>query len=183
MSNRRSLLLLAAGLSALLGLSGCTGGSDHAPAASSSSSTPDLSAIRAGLVALYAGDHPTDDDTADGGCVADALLTRTTPDELRDAGVLDAAYLPVSALPKLPRPLAESWVDAQLDCTDYLAASARAHAALSHGSLDAEAYAACLGAAISGPQLRAALVATLTGSWDGPEVARLSHAESRCARH
>lgn len=184
MRNRLAVLVLAGGLVAVLtGLAGCSGDAGNAPAASTTTSTPDSAAIRAGLVSLYAGDHPTASSTTDGGCVADALLAGTTPDELRDAGVLDAAYLPVRALPKLPAPLAERWVDAQLGCTDYVESSAHAHAALSHGSLDAEEYAACLRGAVTGPQLREALVATLTGDWDGSAVSRLSDAESSCAGH
>lgn len=142
---------------------------------------PDPQAIRSGLAALYAGDHATAADRRDGGCFAEQLVVRATPQELRDAGVLDDTWAVVTELPVLPEDLAGKWVDAQLACVDFVAESARAQAQVSHGTIDEEAYAACLRDLVPADRLRAALVETLTGAWDGADVTRLSEAQQTCA--
>lgn len=149
---------------------------DEAPGAA-----PDPEAIRAGLAALYAGDHATGQDRRDGACFAGQLVVRATPRQLRDAGVLDDTWRVVPELPVLPEPLAELWVDAQFACVDFVEQSARAQAQVSHGNVDEEVYAACLRDLVSPDRLHAAVVETLTGAWDGPEVTRLSRAQATCA--
>lgn len=144
-------------------------------------STPDPATIRAGLAALYAGDHATAADRRDGDCFAAQLVVRATPQQLRDAGVLDDSWRVVRELPVLPEPLAERWVDAQFACVDFVEQSARAQAQVSHGAVDEEVYAACLRDLVSQDRLRAAVVETLTGAWDGPDVTRLSRAQATCA--
>ena len=143
---------------------------------------PDPARVRAGLAALYAGDHADAADRADGACFARELTSRTTPERLREAGVLDASYDVVDELPVLPRHTAEAWAAAQLACADFVEAAARAQERISHGAVDPERYAACLRAALDDEELREALVATLTGDVDGPDVRRLTRAQARCAR-
>lgn len=142
----------------------------------------DGKAVEAGLAALFAGDHASQEDSRAGACFASELLDRSTPEELREAGVLDASYDVVTELPTLEKLLAGKWVDAQFACTDFIQESARAQAQISHGSIDREKYVACLTGALTSDQLRAAVVATLTGSFDDPEVTRLSKAQLTCAR-
>lgn len=142
---------------------------------------PDRDAIRQGLVDVVARAHPGPGDAAEGTCFATTLMGQTTPAQLRDAGVLDASYRVVPHLPKLPQGLAETWARAQLRCTDFVARSAQAQAELSHGAIDPEAYAACLHAALTEDQLRAAVVDTLTGDWEGADLGRFSAAQGDCA--
>ena len=73
------------------------------------------------------------------------------------------------------------WVEAQFACTDYIEQSTRALVAQSKGKLDPEAYAACLREAITDEELREAVVASLTGSWEAPEVNKLADAQGRCS--
>lgn len=186
---RTSALLLT--LPALL-LVATTGCADGGPAGGSRSGStgdaagpaagPDPDAIRSGLASLVTDGHATSAATADGTCFADALLDRTSPQELRDAGVLDPSYAVVGKVPQLPEALAQAWVTAQFACTDFVEQSARAQAAISHGRVDADAYAACLHGALPAAELRAAVVDTLTGTWDGPALGRFSAAQAACSR-
>ncbi len=158
---------------------GCSGGGS---ADKEALSPADTDAIRAGLSELVAGDHASARETADATCFAEALLERMTPAELRGAGVLDASYDVVAELPKLSRADAGTWVDAQFSCTDFVEQSARAQEQLSHGKIDRGTYTQCLRVALTEDQLRAAVVDTLTGAWDGPDLARFSAAQADCQR-
>lgn len=160
---------------ALLALAGCTS-EEPTPAEKG-----DPVAIRAGLASLFAGDHPGAEETAAGTCFAEELVSRTGTERLREAGVLDASYDVVDALPTLPEDLAGDWVDAQFACTDFVEESTRAQVKVTKGRLDAEAYAACLRAALTEDELRAAVVDSLTGDWSGADLARLGEAQTDCA--
>ena len=163
-------------------VAGCTGEEATTP-------PPDVDedAVRTGLAQLYAGDHAEDAedagdaDTDAADCFARGLVEATTPDQLREAGLLDASYAVVDQVPPLPQDAAEAWVDAQLACVDFVEESARAQVAASKGAIDPATYATCLRAAITEDQLRAALVQALTGDLSGPAVARLSDAQVSCA--
>jgi hypothetical protein len=175
-TRRASFLLVV--LALLLPATACSGDGSS----TGGGATPDPARVRAGLTALYAGDHASAADRADGACFARELTSRTTPERLREAGVLDASYDVVDELPVLPRDTAESWAAAQLACADFVEAAARAQERISHGAVDPGRYAACLRHALDDEALRAALVATLTGDLDGPAVRRLTLAQARCAR-
>ena len=155
---------------------------EESPPPARTTATPELAEIRLGLGALFAGDHPGDQETADGTCFAKELTDRVDPDELRAAGLLDPSYEVVPTLPNLPTAMARAWVDAQFACTDFVDASTRAQVKVTKGRIDPKAYAACLRRELPGDAQRAAVEATLTGSFDAPEVARLSAAQSDCAR-
>jgi hypothetical protein len=176
---KRSAAVAAALLTALVvaGASACdgdgSGGSDGAE--------PDRDAIRAGLAAVVARPEPVAGDADEDTCFANTLMGQTTPEQLRDAGVLDASYRVVEHLPKLPEDLAETWAGAQLRCTDFVERSAQAQEEISHGGLDPEAYADCLRGALSEDELRAAMVDTLTGDWGGADLDRFSAAQGDCA--
>ncbi|MGZ4496826.1 MAG: hypothetical protein ACXVWZ_05035 [Nocardioides sp.] len=174
---RRALALLAVLLLGLAG--GCSG---HHDTPDGPQPTPDRAAIGTGLARLFAGDHPSAADTADGECFARQLAARVTPDQLRAAGVLDASYAVVDAVPVLDQRVGEAWVQAQLACVDVVEASARAAVQLSHGAVDPGRYAACLRAAVDPDAIHAALLAGLTGHLDGPEVQRLADAQAACSR-
>ena len=165
-----ALLLVLAGL---VGLAACSGDDD-------SGSDPDRATVDRGLAELYAGDHPTEDDTAAGTCFAEHLEDVST-DTLRDAGVVDASGAVVADLPQLDKDLANAWVDAQLACTDFVEASTRAQEKVTKGAIDDQAYAECLADALTDDQVRAALVATVSGSFDDPAVDRLARAQDTCA--
>ena len=161
---------------------GCSG-PDADPSRSRGHQTPpDADAIRSGLAALFAGDHPTSQGTRDGACFAEALMESTTPDDLQEAGVLDASYTVVPEQPPLPRGLAEVWAAAQFECTDFVSESARAQVSISHGKVDGRAYADCLRDTLTEDEIRAAVVESLTGAFDGVAVGRFSRAQDRCAR-
>jgi hypothetical protein len=142
---------------------------------------PDADAIRTELADVVARAEPGPGDAEEGACFATTLLEQTTPDQLRDAGVLDASYHVAKDLPKLPEALAETWVDAQFRCTDFVARSAQAQEKISHGNVEPDAYAACLRDTLTDGQLRAAVVDTLTGDWDGADLDRFSTAQGDCA--
>ncbi|WP_372729907.1 hypothetical protein [Nocardioides sp.] len=170
---------------ALLLLGGCSSGETGETGEGSSDTggaTASTTAIRAGLVELVVGARATRAERADARCFADALLARTTPDQLRSAGVLDASYDVVDELPILSRDDAGTWVDAQFSCADFVDQSARAQEQLSHGAIDRARYAQCLREALTTEQLRAAVVDTLSGAWDGPALARFSAAQADCQR-
>lgn len=154
------------------------------PAACSSQDEPpadyDAAAVRAGLAALFAGDHPEAEDAEAGACFAEAFTGATTPAELREAGLLDERYAVVADLPTLTPEVAKTWVDAQFSCTDFVAESTRAQIKATKGRLDPDAYAACLRGLMSDDDLRAAVLESLTGQWDGEHVSRLGAAQSDC---
>ena len=141
----------------------------------------DATAIRAGLAAVFAGDHPEDRDTDNGECFAAELTGLMSNDELRDAGILDASYDVVSPIPTLSQAAAEAWADAQFACTDFVAESTRAQVAVTKGRIDTEAYAACLRASLTDEQQRGAVVESLTGDWQGPSLGAVGRAQSECA--
>lgn len=134
----------------------------------------------AGLSGLYAGDHAQPSERENGECFAEALLDRTDADALREGGVVDETGEVVAELPVLERPLAVAWAGAQLECVDFVAESARAQSARSKGAVDEAAYADCLRAAITADEIEEALVASLTGEWESPAVARLADAQAGC---
>ena len=171
---RPTLLLVAFAL--LLG--GCT--SDEAEP--SGGPTPDPSEIRAGLAALFAGDHPGTRETTEGQCFAEKLTKAVSLQELRSAGVLDASYDVVSEPPPLPAAVAAQWADAQLACSDFVEASTRAQVKVTHGDLDGKAYAACLRARMTPARIRTAVVSSLMGNFDDAAVAVLSEAQTACAQ-
>jgi len=144
--------------------------------------TPDQAEIRSGLAALFAGDHPGARETTEGDCFAERLTRAVSTQELRSAGVLDASYDVVTEPPPLPADVAGEWADAQLACTDFVEASTRAQVKVTKGDLDQQAYAACLRRQLTGDDIRAALTASLSGDFDDPDVARLSAAQSACAK-
>lgn len=169
-------LLLA--LVAPLAGSACSGGGDGDNDAGTSAAQ--LSTVRSGLATLFAGDHAAERDVAAGNCFAERLTDEVSLAQLREAGVLDASSAVVAELPVLPEEVAAPWARAQLACTDFAEESARAQVAATKGGADTAAYAACLRAALSDEALEAALVETLTGTWDGPAVARLTDAQASC---
>lgn len=177
---RTCALLLA---SLVLLATGCSGPDADPSTSPGDRASPDARAIRTGLAGLFAGDHPSARDIRDGACFAGALMDRTTPEDLRDAGVLDASYAVQDEQPPLPRELAEVWASAQFECTDFVAESARAQVAISHGKVDGQAYAACLRDALTDEEIRAAVVESLIGAFDGAAVDRFSRTQGECARN
>lgn len=162
----------------LLVLTGCSGEprtdpDDDRPA--------DPAQIRDGLAALYAGDHPGPRETADGDCFARALTESTSPDQLRDDGVLDGSYDVVPELPVLSEEMAQAWADAQFACTDFVEESTRAQVNATEGRIDTEVYDACLRAELTEGELRAAVVDSLTGHWSGAALGKLGRAQTECA--
>lgn len=137
--------------------------------------------VRAGLAALYAGDHAQDADAEDGACFASELADRVSLAQLREAGLVTASDEVATVVPRLPEGLAATWVDAQFACVDFVEESARAQVAASKGAIDAEAYAACLRDEITEDQLKAAVTQALTGDLTGPDISRLSDAQLTCA--
>jgi hypothetical protein len=170
-------ILLLAGLVLLLG--GCQ--SEEAEPADGP--TPDPAKIRAALAALFAGDHPGTRETTEGACFAEKLTQAVSPQELRSAGVLDASYDVVTEPPPpLPAAVAGEWADAQLTCSDFVEASTRAQAKVTHGDLDGKAYATCLRARMTPARIRTAVVSSLMGDFDDAAVADLSAAQTACAQ-
>jgi len=164
------LLLAVAPFAALAACSGDDGGG----------SGPDRAKVDDGLAALYAGDHPSEDDSAAGACFAEQLGDVSTQ-TLRDAGIVDDTGAVVADLPPLDEDLADIWVDAQLECTDFVEASTRAQEKVTKGAIDDRAYAACLAEALTDEQVHDALVATVSGSFDDPAVDRLAQAQDVCS--
>ena len=165
----RAALLVAALL-----LAGC---SDDDPGGGSS----DRAAVEEQLAALYAGDHAAASDTEAAACFAGELVDRAGLDRLRDAGIVTGSGEVASELPAFDEETARLWVAAQFACTDYVEESTRAMEAQSKGRLDADRYAACLRDALGPEQLQDAVVASLTGAWDAPEVTELADAQAGCS--
>jgi hypothetical protein len=168
----RTLVCLVPGL--LLAASACTG--DELPDEASAAVTRD------GLAAMFAGDHPGDDDTETSRCFAEELTARISADQLRDAGVVDGEGYVVAELPPLPADVAASWADAQFACADFVEQSTRAQVKITRGRIDAEEYAACLRRELTEDDMRAATTSSLTGDWDSPALAALADAQPQCAR-
>jgi hypothetical protein len=175
-------VLLATTLVALLA-AGCSGGADDPdPAPTSPGAGVDEAALRDGLVGLWVGDDATPDDTATGECFADALLAGSTPDQLREAGILDPSYAVVAELPFLDEAGAALWVDAQFTCTDLVEESTRAQVAATKGKVDRTAYEACLRDALTEDQLRDAAERSVMGDLGGEPVAAFSQAQLTCVQ-
>ena len=166
---RASTLLLTALL-----LVGC---SDDEPKRNDASTE----AVEDGIADLYAGDHATEEDSEVGACFASELVDRAGIDGLRDAGIVTDSGDVASELPGFSQETARLWVEAQFACTDYIEESTRALVTQSNGKIDPEAYAACLRDAITDDELREAVVASLTGAWETPEVNRLADAQASCS--
>lgn len=141
--------------------------------------------VRDQLAELYlgdVGDERTDEQLAEADCFAGALLERLDTGALGDAGVIGDDGAVVRVLPVLDVPTAEAWVAAQGECGDFVEVSTRAVVTQSKGKADPTVYAACLREGLDADALEAALVATLTGHFDAPEVAVLSRAQAACSR-
>ena len=166
---------------ATLALGACSGddGPAPAPAPAASPSAPVDHTTQ--LAALFAGNDPEPLDLEQGRCFARALQEGLDEQALVDGGIVDENGDVVDTLPAFDETTATAWVDAQLGCVDYVEASTRALLTQTRGDLDAEAYAACLRAALTDDAVRAALVQTLTGGFDSPEVAALADAQATCA--
>jgi len=143
---------------------------------------PDRAVVEQGLADLYAGDHATEQDAESGACFAEELLDRADVGLLQDAGIITSSGDVAAELPAFDATTAKLWVDAQFACVDYVEESTRALLAQTKGKLQQEKYADCLREALTDDQLRAAVEATLTGSWDAPEVTELANAQADCRR-
>jgi len=180
----RALTSLVVAAAAALGLAGCSGDGDPAPEPASSASVAAETAravSTADLAALFTGSSTDELDRRQGACFARALQRRLDFFELEAGGIVDSRGSVVEVLPVFDEATAEAWVDAQLACVDYVEASTRALLTQTRGGLDAEAYAVCLRDALTDEVVRAALVQTLSGGFDSPEVAALADAQASCA--
>ena len=142
---------------------------------------PATAEVLAGLADLYAGSDPSPGELAESGCFAEALVGRLGVDGLREAGIVEDNGEVTAAAPMLDVDTAGAWVEAQGSCVDFVEVSARALSVQTKGRLDRAAYTACFGETITGDEVHAALVATLTGRFGSPEVAVLTDAQSACA--
>ncbi len=174
-SRGRALLVALACWPVLVGCSGESSPKDEAAG-------PDADAVRAELVALFAGDHPGKDSTEAGECFADELLDEVTPAQLREGGVLDAEFDVNREVTALDRTVAEAWTDAQLACTDFVAESTKAQDDLTNGKLDASKYAACLDGRLDEETIRTATIAALMADWSDAALEDLSVAQSVCSK-
>ena len=171
--------LLALCLPVVVLASGCTDERTEPPPPPADTSETQL---RDGLSALWTGDNPTTEDTAAADCFAREFLDRPTIDQLRTTGIITEAEAVVTALPILDPELAGIWVDAQFACVSYIEGSTRAVSAQSRGTLNEEAYAACLREDLTDDQIRTALVSGLSGNPDAAALDVLSQAQAECAR-
>lgn len=160
------------------GLSGCT---DERAGPPPPPADTNAQQIRAGLAALWTGDNPTTEDTTAADCFARQLLSRTGTEQLRQTGLIDADGAVVTALPVLDEQLAGDWVGAQFECVDFVEETTRAVAAQSRGAVDQDVFAACLEENLSAEQIRAALVAGLSGDPDATALDVLTQIQSDCA--
>lgn len=179
---RPAALALAASVLAVL--AGCsTGGSgEESTTGSGGDDATRVAEVRADLAALFAGDHPDARQTATGECFAEELTSTTSLDALQAAGVLDSSYDVVADLPRLREDVAEAWAEAQFACTDFVEESTRAQQAATKGRILDEPYAACLRDELTPEQMRAAVVDSLTGNWQGVDLMRLGRAQSECQK-
>ena len=159
-------------------LSGCSSSEDAPPAPRPPADEP---ALAEGLAAMYAGDNPDPDDLTEGECFADALLSSTSPEVLREGGLVDASYVVVTEITTLAEGLAGDVADVQLVCTDFIEDSTAAQVSITKGSLDAATYIACLRGELDDAAIRASVVASLMGEWEDPALVRLSEAQATCA--
>lgn len=143
---------------------------------------PDRATVERGLAALYAGDHAATRDEEAGVCFATELVDRAGLGALQDAGIVTDDGQVARELPTFDPTTAELWVEAQFACVDYVEESTRAVLAQSKGRIDRTRYADCLRAALTEAEMRDAVAASLTGSWDAPEVTALADAQQRCQR-
>lgn len=180
-----SLVAATAALILVAALGACTGAAEPraaaSPPAGTSSTTVPAGLHTAELAELYAGNSAVSQDRREGRCFARAFEQRMDEAALVRAGIVDRDGTVVESLPIFDATTATAWVDAQLACVDYVEASTRALLTQTRGALDAQAYAVCLRAALSDEEVRAALVQTLSGGFDSPEVAALADAQSTCA--
>ena len=178
----RALSSLVVAAATIVGLVACSGDDALTPAP-----TPSVEVVlepvvsTAELAALFIGNSTEELDRRQGRCFARALEHRLDFAALEAGGIVDGGGFVVQVLPVLDEATAAAWVEAQLTCVDYVEASTRAMLTQTRGDLDAEAYAACLRAALTDEEVRAALVQTLSGGFDSPEVAALAEAQSTCS--
>jgi hypothetical protein len=149
-------------------------------ASSGSSAAYDEAAVRSDLAAFVAGTDRADDRRA-GACFADELLGSTTPEQLREGGMVADDGGAVIPVPALDAGLAGLVADAQLACFDLVEVSTRALTSVRKGDLDPGAYAGCLREALPREAQRAALVASVRGHYDDPALDRLARAQVSCA--
>lgn len=160
----------------------CSSPSSPEPGSGSGSvPVPDEATVSQGLATMYAGGAPDGEARREGECFAEELLGATTPERLREGGLLDASYAVVTTTPTLDEETAGHVADAQLACTDFVADAAASEHAASDGRLDRRAYAACLRGELDEGAVREILVASLQGRWDDPALERLTTAQATCA--
>lgn len=179
-------------VSVALALGGCSGDepADQAPRGSTSPTSPTGPtsegtadpAVLAGVAALFAGTNPSPEEASEADCFATELTSRLSTDELSAAGILDPSGQVTTSVGALDEPTAQAWVAAQNACADFVEVSTRAVGAQSKGKVDATSYADCLRAAIDPATIDAALVATLTGAFDAPEVTVLAESQADCVK-
>ncbi|HXH80605.1 hypothetical protein [Nocardioides sp.] len=157
-------------------------GCSEASSSKEDAAGPDVDAVRAELVALFAGDHPGKDSTEAAECFADELLDDVTPAQLRAGGVLDEEFDVNREVTALDRTVAEAWTDAQLACTDFVAESTKAQDDLTNGKLDTTKYAACLDVRLDQETIRTATIAALMADWSDEALKDLSVAQSVCSK-
>ncbi|MBS44628.1 MAG: hypothetical protein CMH83_15975 [Nocardioides sp.] len=179
--------VLALGATACSGDGGTDGSGDAPSSDASASATSDDGAggedsLRDAIADLYNGPDPdATGDPAEGECFADELIDRLGEDGLVEAGIAEEGGGVVDRPAALDEPTAEAWADATLACSDFYETSAAALQAQSPKDLDEPAYADCLRDAVTEDDVRAALVASLTGALDDPAVTTLSRAQATCA--
>jgi hypothetical protein len=171
----RTLALVAT--AALLAVSGCSD-DDTGP----DEADRDVATARAGLAELFAGDHPGPRDQANGECFAREMTGRISLDAMQAAGLLDESYAVVEDPPSLRQDVAEAWAEAQFACTDFVEESTRAQQAATKGRIEDAPYGDCLRDALSVAEMKAAVVDSLVGDWQGVDLLRLGRAQSDCAR-
>lgn len=175
----RAVLPALAGV--ILCFGACSG--DDGPDAERSPATtsPARATLASDLAAAFSGDHAEDSAQETGECFADAFLAQVSNDDLRGAGLVDEDGALVTPLPTLTEDLAEPWVDAQQQCSDFITSSAEALAAQSKGKVDRDTYAACLEGALTEDEVRAGLEAAVTGRMQSAAVTVLSEAQGECS--
>jgi hypothetical protein len=159
-------------------LAGCSGDDGTGDASSDAAVTR----ARDGLAALFAGDHPEARQQAAARCFAEELTRTTSLDALQAAGVLDSSYDVEAEAPVLREDVAQAWADAQFACTDFVEESTRAQQAATKGRIEDAPYADCLRSQLTEAEMKAAVVDSLTGDWQGADLLRLGRAQSDCAQ-
>lgn len=160
----------------------CSGGADQAAGGDEGQPAPiEPTVLAEELATEFTGDHPTRTARREGRCFAGELLDRVDPEQMRTAGLVGSDGHLVERLPDLSGRVATSWVAAQQACTDFITSSVEALAAQTKGSLDRQRYRTCLERSLTGEEIRAGLVAAVSGDLQGPEVAVLADAQATCA--